>query len=73
MLSTDGPTVSKSRWSFIRYLVGGILIAVVACGLGLGFTRSTVVATRATPPAPRMECEGELQYVLQGSIPATFN
>ena len=73
MLSTDGPTVSKSRRSCIRYLVSGILIAVVACGLGLGFTRSTVVATKATPPAPRMECEGELQYVLQGSIPATFN
>jgi len=73
MPSTGGPTVSKSRRSCIRYLVGGVLIAIVACGLGLGFTQSTVVAARATPPAPRMECEGELRYVLKGSIPATFN
>ena len=73
MRSMDGSTVSKSRRSCMRYLVGGVLITIVACGLGLGFTRSTVVATGATPPAPRMECEDELQYVLQGSIPARFN
>lgn len=73
MRSMDGSTVSKSRRSCKRYLVSGVLIAIVACGLGLGFPWSTVVATRATPPAPRMECEGELQYVLQGSIPARFN
>ncbi len=30
-----------------------------------------VASTR--PPAPRMECEGELQYVLQGPDPAMFN
>ena len=27
----------------------------------------------ATPPAPRMECEDEIRYILQGEDPAVFN
>ena len=27
----------------------------------------------ATPPVPRLECEDDIQYILQGEDPATFN
>ncbi|MXZ42894.1 MAG: SH3 domain-containing protein [Caldilineaceae bacterium SB0666_bin_21] len=65
-------TAVEFRRSCIGYLACRVLMAVVACGLGFGFTWSGVAAAEE-PPTPRMDCASELQYVLRGSIPATFN
>lgn len=48
-------------------------MAIVACSLIWIATASATAATDTAPPDPRIDCAGEILYVLRGPIPATFN
>ena len=59
---------------FTRFICAALVaMAVVASEVSDDLSSMVHQATEPTPPAPRMECEGELLYVLKGSIPVTFN